>query len=224
MVLTLPDSKQVTGWFYSSAESPLFLLFFHGNGENLATMWYSGIFVKMQELGVNFLALDYPGYGKSEGKPSEETILKASRAAVSWITREFPDKMIVVCGWSMGAAVAIQTVAQNPEVVRGSIALSAWTSLTHVASEHYPLWLVRPLLKEKYNSLKAAEQIHIPVLLIHGRRDRIIPIIHGKRLAEHFPTPPRWVEMSEANHNDLLSHPIVWKEMSDFLCLISGEI
>ncbi len=224
VVLTLPDSTQVTGWFYSSAGSPLFLLFFHGNGENLATMWHSGLFVKMQELGANFLALDYPGYGRSEGKPSEESILEASRAAVSWITREFPDKIIVVCGWSLGAAVAIQTAAQNPGVVRGLIALSVWTSLPAVASEHYPRALIRLLLKEKYNSLRAAKQVHLPVLLIHGREDRIIPVRQGRELAQHFPSPPRWVEVPGAGHNDLLSHSGVWEEMADFLASVRDEM
>ena len=222
-VLTLPDGKRVTGWLYSSAESRLFLLFFHGNGENLATMWHSGIFVKMQQLGVNFLALDYPGYGKSEGKPSEETILRASRAAVSWITREFPGKMMVACGWSLGAAVAIQTAAQNPGAVHGLIALSAWTSLPAVASEHYPRWLVRLLLKEKYDSRRAIAQMDVPVLLIHGQEDRIIPARQGRELARCFPSPARWVEVPGAGHNDLLSHPLVWEKIREFLTFLPDK-
>ncbi len=217
VTLTIYGQTSVSAWKYIAHDDGPFVLFFHGNGENLATMWQSGTFENLKNLEVNFLAIDYPGYGRSEGEPSEESILETAKAAVSWIIQNYPNQQLIVCGWSLGAAVAIQTAEMFPADVDALIALSAWSSLRDVASEHYPDWLVRLVLKEKYNSCQTAERIHVPVLLIHGVQDQIIPIEQGKSLIGQFPVKPRWIEIPDANHNTLLAYPEVWREIKMFI-------
>jgi pimeloyl-ACP methyl ester carboxylesterase len=221
IVLSVSENTKITGWYSGMNRDAPFLLYFHGNGENLATLWETGIFQRFEELGVNILAVDYPGYGRSSGKPSETSVLKSAQVALNWVSENFPDKKLIVCGWSLGAAVAILTAARNQETVRGVVALSAWTSIVEVARKHYPGWLVNLLLKEKYDSSTAAKEIHTPALIIHGQMDRIIPVQQGRILADNFLTSPHFIEIKGADHNSLLAFPEVWQAISSFVASIS---
>ncbi|GAB4364446.1 MAG: alpha/beta hydrolase [Calditrichia bacterium] len=221
LTLKVKNNLHVSGWYEDTVDSDFFLLYFHGNGENLAILGYSGLFEKLRQLNVNFLAIDYPGYGRSSGKPSETAIVQSGIAAVEWIANQYPDKRLVLCGWSLGAAAAIRTALQKPERISALIALSSWTSLPDVENHHYPTWLVRSLVDEDWNTLEAAPQITIPVLLIHGEQDRIIPSSHGQKLAQTFPNLLIWKLIPQAGHNDLLSYEEVWETIAQFLRKIS---
>jgi pimeloyl-ACP methyl ester carboxylesterase len=196
------------------------LLIFHGNGENSGTMYLGGLLQQFINLNVHFLAVDYPGYGRSDGKPSEENIIASANAAFRWIEEKYPDNPKIVFGWSLGAAVAIQTCANHTDTIRGLIAVSPWTSLADVAAVHYPRFLVNSLLKEKYNSMEAAKEIKRPALLIHGDRDNIIPFIQGKKVAQAMGSTGRFVPVANAGHNDIFSREIVWNEIASFIQLI----
>lgn len=217
--LELADGTRVGAWA-GGAQSPQrgrpVLLFFHGNGENLETMRRAGLFDELLALGAGFLAIDYPGYGRSGGRPSEPALERAAAAALRRIEEERPGEPVVAAGWSLGAALALRLAAERPDAVAGVAALSAWTSLPELARVHFPGFLVRLLLRERYDSLAAAEGLRLPVLVIHGGRDRIVPAAHGRRLAAAL-ARGRWVEIPQAGHNDLLGHPRVWRELAGFL-------
>lgn len=223
IVLHLSDGTKIIGWLYFWASDKPIVLFFHGNGENLRTVYDAGTFDQFRDTGVNLLVIDYPGYGRSEGKPSEASVLESGTAALKWIRSEYPDLPVIVCGWSLGAAVAIQTVSSCPSEVDGLIALSAWTSLPEVARGHFPGWLVRLVLKESYNSLEAAKNIKCPVLLMHGSRDQIIPVAQGRQLADSFQVPPDFIEVPSADHNSLMAYPKVWQSIKMFIDQLSGD-
>jgi pimeloyl-ACP methyl ester carboxylesterase len=222
IVFQLSDGTKIIGWLdFWAADKPM-MLFFHGNGENLQTVYDAGTFDQFRTAGVNLLVIDYPGYGRSGGKSSEMLILESSTATLKWIKKEYPDLPVIVCGWSLGAAVAIQTVSSHPSEVNGLIALSAWTSLTDIARSHFPGWLVRLLLKENYNSLEAAKNIKCPVLLIHGSRDQIIPVEQARQLADSFLFPPDYIEIPSADHNSLMAYPEVWRSVKKFIDRFNG--
>jgi hypothetical protein len=199
-------------------------LFFHGNGENLETMRMAGLFEELAALGVLALAADYPGYGRSPGKPREEGVLATGEAAFEWARSRHPERPVVLAGWSLGAAVALDTAARHPDEVAGVVAMSPWTTLEDVARVHFPGFLVRWAVPEKYDSLAAARRLAplgVPVLVIHGAADRIIPAEQGRRLADALGAEDggavRWVEVPGAGHNDLLAHGRVWRELARFL-------
>ncbi len=195
-------------------------LFFHGNGENLETMRRARMFQELRDLGVIALAVDYPGYGRSSGKPDERGVLATGPAMLEWAEERFPDRSVVLCGWSLGAAVAIRTTAEAGGRVDGLAALSPWTTLDDTVRSHAPRWIAGWLFDEEYDSLGAVRSIRLPALVIHGEEDRIIPVEQGERIAEALEdagSDVRWVRIPSTGHNDLMARPRVWSELRRFV-------
>lgn len=208
---------RVCSWFREGEGSGPALVFFHGNGENLETLRLSGTLEAFADLGLPWLAVDYPGYGLSEGKAAEPRLVASGVAATEWIGRRHPRRPIVLVGWSLGAAVALQTAVRTP--VAGVVAMSAWTNLSEIGREHFPSWLVGAFVRESYDSLRAAADVRVPALVIHGGSDNIIPVEHGRRIAATLPAA-RWIEVPGYGHNDLLGASRVWDELRRFLASI----
>ncbi len=219
--LKLADGTEVFAWLkhsnHTANDSTPVLLFFHGNGENLKTMQMGGMFEAFTDLGVHFLALDYPGYGKSEGNASEESILAAANELFTWANEAFPKAPKIIGGWSLGAGVAFQNAAAHSSDIDGLLVISPWSSLPDVAAAHYPRWMVNSLLKEQYDSRKAAEKITCPALVIHGERDGIIPFSQGKLVKNYLAGKVSWLPVANAGHNDIFQRQVVWEAIGTFL-------
>jgi pimeloyl-ACP methyl ester carboxylesterase len=217
------DGVGLHGWHggESDADGPV-VLFFHGNGENLETLKWSGLYERWAELGAYAVVLDYPGYGKSGGSPGEDGLAEGARLAFDWAREHFPGRRLVIVGWSLGAAVATRLAAERTEAVDGLIAMSAWSRLRDVAGKHFPALLVRMLLRESWDSVAAAENVSCPSLVIHGSDDRIIPVELGGLLAKALGPDAGWVVLEGAGHNDLLGRAEVWFEVERFLAGSGG--
>jgi len=100
------------------------------------------------------------------------------------------------------------------------VAMSSWTSMADVAKAHFPDWLVGLGLRERYDSLAAAQRVSRPALILHGARDRIIPVTQGETLALAL-EQATWVRLETAGHNDLLGFPEVWQHLGVFLADLS---
>jgi pimeloyl-ACP methyl ester carboxylesterase len=89
-------SSKTAAWYYKASDhnAPA-LVYFHGNGENLETLWQSGLLDSLVDLNISFLALDYPGYGRSSGRPSESSIQEAASAALRWMNAKHPDSVLI---------------------------------------------------------------------------------------------------------------------------------
>lgn len=225
VALDLPAGERIVAWAHADPALPPgrpAVVFFHGNGENLETMRMAGTFEELARLRVAWIAVDYPGYGRSTGSPSEEGLMAGADAAVAWLRERHPGRPVVLCGWSLGAATAIGTAARHPEQVRGLIALSPWTSLPDVARLHFPGFMVQSMLREKYDSLSAARKVRVPALVIHGDQDNLIPAAQGREVAGALQGTTRWVSIPWAGHNDLLARDEAWKEMERFLEGLAG--
>ena len=217
--LKLPGGETVVGWLASDpplVKRPI-VVYFHGNGENLQTVWASGLFHQWRELAVACLVIDYPGYGRSTGRPSEVGIREAARMALMWTRQQYPENPMIISGWSLGAAVAVQAAATNPEHADALILMSGWSTLRDAGHNHFPLWLVQLLVREQYNSLEAASYVNCPALVLHGEQDNLIPLSQGQQVASRLGGTARWIPLAGAGHNDLLGQSRVWEEIGKFL-------
>lgn len=178
------------------------LLFLHGNAGNLYDRLDN---VEMLvESGFNVLIIDYQGYGKSGGKPSEEGLYGDGEAAYRYLVevRGVAPARLVVFGRSLGAAVAIDLASRNP--CGPVIVESAFTSALALGQLHYG-WLPGLLLRgmtQRFDSLSKVRRLRSPVLFVHGQVDGIVPIEMGRQLYEASPEPKRWYEITGAGHND----------------------
>lgn len=188
---------------YAGARDPWAdLLFFHGNAGNL---YHRLDNVEMLvEAGFNVLIIDYQGYGKSGGKPSERSMYADGEAAYRYLLEErgvIPERLVVF-GRSLGAAVAIELASRNP--CGALIAESAFTSTLAMGKLHYS-WLPGALLSgmtQRFDSLSKVGRLRSPVLFVHGGADAIVPVEHGRQLFDASPEPKRWYEIGNAGHND----------------------
>lgn len=223
--LALSPEEILAGWFLDPSVdtvAPYVVLFLHGNGENLETLRRGGLIEPLLALRAPILIIDYPGYGNSGGVPSEASLTEAALRALAWLREALPEHRVVIIGWSLGAALALHAASSGSAQVIGVVAISPWTSLTEVASLHFPAWMVRVVLREQYDSLSAAARVRCPSLVIHGGADAIIPAEQGRRIADSL-RDSRWVEIPAAGHNDLLAFSEVWSEIGRFLHRIAPE-
>ena len=171
------DGKKLKAWFHKKdLKKKKTLLFFHGNAGNLTNRIYKLNLIK--NLDINFLIVAYRGFSGNEGKPNEEGLYQDARDTLSWLNQqEIEDKQIVIYGESLGTGVSAE-VAQNKKFA-GIILESPFTSMVE-AGKHYYFYLpVSLLLKDRYETIKKLKNIKIPILVMHGERDRIVPFHMG---------------------------------------------
>ena len=217
ILLPLEGGVEVTGWHFDAGEGTPVVLYFHGNGENLQTMHFSGLLDTLRASGLSFLAIDYPGYGRSSGSSSEESLVDAGLASFDYLRERHPERPLHIVGWSLGAATAMQVARRRDDSFERLAVLSPWSSLSDAASFHFPRILVAFLVWEDYDSLSAAREISRPVLVIHGEEDRLIPASQGEELARAFGEKARLLLLSGTGHNDLYGNAEAWKALRTFL-------
>ncbi|MEM9557385.1 MAG: alpha/beta hydrolase [Acidobacteriota bacterium] len=221
------DHGEIVAWSAPGRrdDAPAVLLF-HGNGENLETMRFSGQLDLWRGFTSRLVAVDYPGYGRSGGSPSEPALVDTGVLACEELATRLEGEPsappLVIVGWSLGAAVAVQ-VAARCDATDGLVLASPWHDLLSLAGEHFPSFLARAALRDRYDSAAAARRlpVDLPTLVLHGTADRIIPIDHGRRLRtvldDHLGDRLHWHEVTPAGHNDLFTRDDTWRAIRDFL-------
>ncbi len=176
------------------------ILFFHGNGGavNHRAHRFRGLMAE----GFGIFMLGYPGYGGSDGRPSEHGFLEGAQLAYQYLRDEGiePDD-IVIYGESIGSSIAVQLAAAT--IAKGLVLEAPMSSAADVAREHYPWLLAGFLIKDSYRSIDFVDRIGMPLLVMHGAQDRIIPIELGTKLFDQAREPKTFVRIPGAGHNDL---------------------
>jgi fermentation-respiration switch protein FrsA (DUF1100 family) len=200
--LTTLDRVRVNGWYLPNPPSQKVLLWFHGNAENIGygidhLAFYS-------RLSVNVFAVDYRGYGKSEGSPDEPGVYRDADAAYDYLIRErhIPPEDIFVFGHSLGGAVAIDLASRRE--CGGLIVQSSFTSVREMARRTFRIPLFEYLPKSQFNSLAKIRRVQAPILIIHGTRDETVPFSMGQRLFEAAPEPKSFFPVETAGHNNVI--------------------
>ena len=202
------DGLRLHGWFcvphrksggaWVPVQTGMVLLWFHGNAGNI-TYRYDMI-RGMIELPVEVFIIDYRGYGKSEGKPTERGLYLDARAAWDYLrkTRGIPAERIIIFGKSLGGAPAID-LAYEVEPA-GLIVQSSFTSAADMAASVLPFFPT-VFLRTKMDSIHKILNVHCPKLFIHSPADEVVPYKLGRRLYEAAPEPKEFYEVKGAPHN-----------------------
>jgi fermentation-respiration switch protein FrsA (DUF1100 family) len=154
----------------------------------------------LNRMGMSVLLFDYRGYGGNPGRPTEEGLAADARAAQAWLAAQPGVEQIVYFGESLGGAVAVGLAVQRPPAAL--VLRSPFTSLADVAAVHYPWLPLRRLLLDRYPSIERIASVRVPVLVIAGDRDDIVPARLSRQLYEAANEPKRWLLVPGAGHND----------------------
>jgi hypothetical protein len=215
------QGARVHAWWLPAEGARLTVLVCHGNGGNISHRLDRAR--RMQEqLGVSVLLFDYRGYGRSEGAPDEEGTYRDARAAYRFLveTKGIDPATVVLFGESLGAAVAVQLAIEKP--ARALVLESPFASIAAMARAAYPfLPPVGPLLRTRYDTFSKVPGLRMPLLVLHGERDSIVPIAQARRVFEAAPEPKRFFAIPGADHNDtyLAGGRPYWQVWREFLGL-----
>lgn len=195
------------GWFIPAQKSSKsVILYFHGNGGNISDC-LENIVQLNKKLQTDVFIIDYPGYGKSLGKPTEKTILSCGKAAINKLKTMMDesgsaDKKIIYFGHSLGGAVAVDLALSDP--CNGLVMESTFTSMPDVATHLFPTLPLASIMRTRFESIIKIPKITCPLLVIHGENDKTIAISHGQKLfdAATGTTEKTFYPVPGADHND----------------------
>ena len=196
--ITTNDNIELLGWYHEKdLKKNKTILFLHGNAGNLFNRSYK--LNRFNELNLNVLIISWRGFSGNSGKPNEVNLYEDAKKAVKWLNdKGVATENIILYGESLGTGVAVE-IGQSNEF--NSIILeSPYTSMEKAAKIYYPYLPVKLLLKDKYNSEKKIKNIKTPILIMHGKRDNIVPFYMGKRLFEIANKPKKFLQVEEDDH------------------------
>jgi fermentation-respiration switch protein FrsA (DUF1100 family) len=197
--LRADDDVRIHAFFLPAEGADRAILFLHGNAGNASHRLPNA--VALRDLGAHVLLLDYRGYGKSEGTPSEAGVYRDAGAGLSHLidARQIPERRVVVFGRSIGAAVAVE--AARRRALAGVILESPFTSISDVVSGLFGA-AASALVRGRFDSASKIGELRAPLLFFHGDRDEIIDYRLGRRLFEQAPEPKAFETIQGAGHND----------------------
>lgn len=165
-------------------ERAAWLLYLHGSSGSLGLPAYNEAWAEFHRQGLGVIAVDYRGFGESEGAISELGIYQDAQAAYDYLRDELliSSERILIYGFSMGAAVAIDLATRVPAA--GLLVEGAWLSIPQLAKERHPYLPVAFLVRNRFASVDKIAQVAMPKLFLHARLDSKIPLAHGLRLFE----------------------------------------
>jgi hypothetical protein len=197
--LTAADGTRLNAWWFPKSDAPFTTLYLHGNGGNITHRVDHAHAIL--SAGSAFFVLDYRGYGKSEGRPSECGLYQDAEAAYAdLLDLGYTSNRIILHGESLGTAVAVN-LALNKRCA-AVILESAPMSLSKMAGRVVPV--LGPLVVHGYDTHNKIRRLHVPLLVIHGDADEVVPFSHGQAIFRVANQPKYFWRVSAAHHNDLL--------------------
>ena len=202
--LTAPDGTKLHGWLVPG-ESSTTLLWLHGNAGNISHR-VDNIAMLVRNTGFGVFIIDYRGYGRSEGKPTEKGLYMDAEAAFEHMTTDLgldPEEDIVLFGRSLGVGVAVEMATRRR--VRSVVVESGFTSVREMSKSSGMgalSILLLPLIDARYDSLSKIGSALSPVMVIHGDSDDIVPFEMAEKLYAAAPEPKRFYAIPGASHND----------------------
>ena len=202
MDVTTADGLSLLAWYLPPPrEAGRVVLYLHGNAGHIGHRVYR--LRPMRAGGWGVLLLEYRGYGGNPGRPSEAGLLADARAGLATLrAMGLAAERIVLWGESLGSGLAVRLAAEC--AVAAAILEAPYTSIAELARRRFPFAPVGLLLRDRFDSLRVIGAVRAPVLVLHGARDRIIPLAMGRALFAAAPEPKQLWIAEAAGHVDLV--------------------
>jgi hypothetical protein len=194
--LRAEDGTKIHGWWFRAQGSRLVTLYLHGNAGDIGIR--ANHIHEIVAAGSDLLIIDYRGYGRSQGRPSERGLAMDADAGYAYVAAQ--GKPIVIHGESIGSAVAVELATRRPAA--GLVLEAPFTSLRAEAAHAIPI--IGPLLVWGFDSKSRIARVHAPLLVIHGDHDQVVPYRLGRELYEAAPGPKAFWTVEGAGHNDIV--------------------
>jgi uncharacterized protein len=223
LTLTTEDGEQLRAWHMPRSDAQAHVVYFHGNGGNLA-LW-SDVFVGLWHQGYDVLAIDYRGYGLSTGSPSESGLYRDVDATLRYVeTMPRRDGVpLIYWGRSLGTVMAAYAAHKRPP--DGVVLEAGFPSMRAVLATNPILWILSWASTYRFPTAEWMATVRQPTLVLHGDRDEVIPYRLGQRLHETLPGPKTFVTKAGGSHNEPVPPDAesYWRAVGDFVRSVSGH-
>lgn len=202
------------GWrIISQEQKAKTIIYFGGNAEDVVHMNHEANRYNVGQL----IAINYPGYGKSSGKPSQKTLYKSALLIYDQLieTYQLNAEDIIIVGRSLGSSVATYLAAQRP--ASALIIITPFDSMEQLASRLYRVFPVRYLLKHPFPTIDYIKLIHYPILMVSAQDDEIISQEHLINLQSAVKGNARSMSYSGVGHNTIQAHPNYYQDINQFI-------
>ena len=208
------DNIDLVAWYHKKdIKNSKTILFLHGNAGSLENRIHKINY--FNDMNINFLLLAWRGFNGNKGYPTEEGLYIDAKSAVDWLIKKgIKNEDIIIYGESLGTGVATE-ISQNNNFA-GVILESPFTSMVAAAKSKYPIFPIRLLLKDKYESDKKLKNIKIPILIMHGKVDRLVPFYMGKKMYE-LANEPKYSYFSEYDDHMMEYNENLLNELKKFI-------
>jgi uncharacterized protein len=216
------DGETLHAWWLEDPSARAQVIFFHGNGGNLS-LWLEAI-VGIRRHGCSVLAVDYRGYGASTGSPTEQGVYGDAEASIALFEQRLrrPGTPVIYWGRSIGTPVA--TYAATRRTPDALVLESPIADVRTVVKNNPVLWLFSFLVSYRFPAAEFIRTVDVPLLVIHGDADSLVPYASGRRVFEAAPTSRKtFATVPGADHNDLhaVNPPLYWAAIDRFIASLS---
>jgi len=208
------DGLTLSAWYLPAGDPRHALLYCHGNAGDIRDWVHAA--PPFLRAGISVLIWDYRGYGRSQGRPSEEGLYLDGEAVWAWLKDRATAWALPasILGKSLGSAVAVHLAAGDQPA--RLVLDSAFTSMREIVALNAP-WAPANQIPELFESLKLVPKITSPTLVLHGGRDTLVPPDHGRRIYEAITAPKTMHVIDAAGHNDISTFPAYQQTIEAFL-------
>ena len=189
------DRAPQFAWAMENPDARTWVLFLHGNSATIASRVNIARYGDLRALGLSVFAPEYRGFAGLPGPPTEQSVNADAREAFEYLTRTMhvSPSRVVIYGWSLGSAIAVDLAANVDEAA--VILEGAPASLVGIGSRRYPLFPIRLVMRNPFESILKVERVTSPKLFLHSPEDDIVPYEEGRRLYDAAPQPKRFVDV-----------------------------
>ena len=207
------DNIELIAWHHKKKGNYKTILFLHGNAGSLENRIHK--INHFNYMDVNFLIVAWRGFSGNKGKPTENGLYIDAKSAVKWLKNKgVNEEDIIIYGESLGTGVGTE-IAQNKNFA-GIILESPFTSMVDAGADKYPIFPIRFLLKDKYESDKKIKNIKSPILIMHGEVDKIVPFWMGKKMYD-LAEEPKYYYFSKYDDHMMEYNDELLSELKKFI-------